>query len=88
MRGMDNFTVDEWWGHGMRNLTPGRDEFMELEAGSTVTFELGCNRAFTTYRPPEWSYKYKPLMTHCCEVSKRSERPQVASSPLLFVYFC
>ncbi|CAK9782491.1 hypothetical protein CC85DRAFT_209427 [Cutaneotrichosporon oleaginosum] len=65
-RGMDNLTVSEWFGHNMRNCTPAADAFMELETGKTATFEIGCNRAFTKYRPPEWSYKAKPLLQYCC----------------------
>ncbi|BEI86858.1 hypothetical protein CcaverHIS002_0702040 [Cutaneotrichosporon cavernicola] len=65
-RGMDNLTVDEWFGHNMRNCTPAKDAFLELETGKTVTFEIGCNRAHTTYRPPEWSYTTKPLLEYCC----------------------
>lgn len=63
---MDNLTVNEWFGHNMRNCTPAEDAFLELEAGKTVTFEIGCNRAFTKYRPPEWSYEAKPLLEYCC----------------------
>lgn len=49
---------------------------MELRPGTTQTFELGCNRAFTSYRNPNVE---GPLNTYACG----DEEPGRASFSLL-----
>ncbi|CDZ98792.1 hypothetical protein [Phaffia rhodozyma] len=52
LRKYDNLTQSEWFGHGFLDLPPKDGDFMELTPGKTETFELSCNRAFTSYRSP------------------------------------
>jgi hypothetical protein len=67
LRGSDNFTVEEWFAHGAKKYPPVKGQFMELVAGSKMTFELGCNRAFTMQRNPADT---KPLPEYSCDVSQ------------------
>lgn len=60
MRGFDLLTVDKWFGGGMLDLPPRDGVFLELKAGQVSTFELSCNRGFTTYAHPSGADKPKP----------------------------
>ncbi|KAL8279652.1 hypothetical protein RQP46_007965 [Phenoliferia psychrophenolica] len=44
-------TQDQWWFRGpqFRALAPGKGNVTELPAGKDVTFEIGCNVAFTSF---------------------------------------
>lgn len=66
LRGMDNLTVDRWFGHEARNLTPADGQFLELKVGQRNTFELACNRAFTSYGDP--NNKNKATDLYACQV--------------------
>jgi hypothetical protein len=67
LRHSDNLTTAEWFGHGAIKYPPAKGDFLELPAGESVTFELQCNRAFTSYRDPNIK---RPLAEYACEVSR------------------
>lgn len=45
------FYFDDWWfrGPGYRNLPPVNGDVMNLPAGGSITFEIACHYAWTSY---------------------------------------
>lgn len=68
MRGMDKLPEEKWFGGGLRNYPPAFGDFLPLEVGKVNTFEIACNRAFTTYGDPN---NLKPKHKMACEVGLR-----------------
>lgn len=47
LRKDSDMSFKEWWFHGLTGATP--NDIMELPAGGSVTLEISCNKAFTSY---------------------------------------
>ena len=62
---MDALTVEEWFGHGYKNLPPAPGDFLELPSGGTYMGDLACSRSQSKMRNPTWN---NPLPEFACQV--------------------
>jgi hypothetical protein len=67
LREFEAFNIDQWFGHGYKNLPPAPGDFMVLPAGGRYQGEVYCGRGGTTYRDPKVT---TPLPQYACNVSR------------------
>lgn len=64
LREADGFSIDQWFGHGLKAFPPGPGDFLELPAGGRYTGDVQCNRAGSRLRDPAIT---RPLPEYACD---------------------